>query len=373
LLRVLVFSHEFPPVGGGAGVVAAQVCAELSQHDCEVSLLTKDVHGESVKCDVNLIKPRVVKKSCWPLAFLGKVKHHNYDLIVLNDPGAIYVAGISFSTEALRKSVCFLHGSEPENIIRNSNLIKKLTFFRFFYNRALIKCLFIASPSSYMRRKFLENTASNLLNNKIETIYYGVDEQLFFYDRCVDVRKEMALGDSFVFLTVSRIEKKKGFDKKLKVFCEALRKKSNIIWLIVGDGSYLSEFYKKVIDSEAVNNVIFIGRVPRDRLRYYYSAADVFWLLSEFEESFGLVYIEAQLCGLPSIGYDRYGVSEAISQNDGGMLIKNAEELVFKLNEIVELRNRNNKLRNFALKFSVKSCAIRLLKHFHSRMKGFGI
>jgi len=29
--RILIFSHEFPPFGGGAGVVAYQYCIELQK------------------------------------------------------------------------------------------------------------------------------------------------------------------------------------------------------------------------------------------------------------------------------------------------------------------------------------------------------
>lgn len=369
MLRVLVFSHEFPPSGGGAGVVASQICEELTKKGCNVSLLTRSVQRESIPPDVKIIKPRVVKNSFWPLSFLGKVNHYDYDLIILNDPGAIYVAGLSFSVEALMKCVCFLHGSEPENIVEKPSFFKRVSFFKFFYKRALRGCLFIASPSIYMKEKFSRVKEFDSFSEKIEVIYYGVDENLFFYDTSKDIKRELALGDSFVFLTVSRIEEGKGFDKKFEIFLKALKEKSNLKWLIVGQGKYFERFHEKVMKSEASKSIIFVGKVSRESLRFYYSAADVFWLLSEFDESFGLVYTEAQLCDLPCIGYKRAGVSEAISEQEGGILVESADELMSDLNNILKLKKRKIRSRNLALSFSVRSCVNRLFDRFYSRTR----
>lgn len=54
-------------------------------------------------------------------------------------------------------------------------------------------------------------------------------------------------------------------------------------------------------------SVIFLGRRNRDELSYYYSAADCFWLLSNYDECLPLVYLEAQACGIPAIGRKKGG------------------------------------------------------------------
>ena len=62
--------------------------------------------------------------------------------------------------------------------------------------------------------------------------------------------------------------------------------------------------------------------MPRNKLKYYYSSADLFVLLSEFRESFGLVYLEANACGCPAMGLDYGGVSEVICTENGILIDK---------------------------------------------------
>ena len=53
-LKVLVFSHEYPPQIGGAGVVAKQYLTELISAGVDASLLTK--HRKGIE---NLIHPNI--------------------------------------------------------------------------------------------------------------------------------------------------------------------------------------------------------------------------------------------------------------------------------------------------------------------------
>ena len=39
-MRILVITYEFPPVGGGGGRAAQDVCIRLARHGHEVAILT---------------------------------------------------------------------------------------------------------------------------------------------------------------------------------------------------------------------------------------------------------------------------------------------------------------------------------------------
>ncbi|WP_286156169.1 glycosyltransferase [Parabacteroides goldsteinii] len=73
-------------------------------------------------------------------------------------------------------------------------------------------------------------------------------------------------------------------------------------------------------------SVIFLGRRSRDELSFYYSAADCFWLLSNYDECLPLVYLEAQSCGIPAIGRKKGGTQETIQDRRTGFLVKSDEE-----------------------------------------------
>ncbi|HMB23162.1 MAG TPA: glycosyltransferase, partial [Anaerolineales bacterium] len=44
-MRILVLVHEFPPVGGGGGRVAEDICSKLVERGHEVKVLTTHIKG----------------------------------------------------------------------------------------------------------------------------------------------------------------------------------------------------------------------------------------------------------------------------------------------------------------------------------------
>ena len=73
------------------------------------------------------------------------------------------------------------------------------------------------------------------------------------------------------------------------------------------------------------------------------AASDIF-VLPSYREGFGSVIIEAASCGLPSIGSNIYGLSDAIKAGETGLLVLvRSSKLLEK--EMLKLVN-NNKLRN---------------------------
>ena len=75
--------------------------------------------------------------------------------------------------------------------------------------------------------------------------------------------------------------------------------------------------------------ITFVGALTRDQLPRYYSGADLYWLLSAREaDSFGLVYAEAQACGLPALGLRCSGVVEAVCEGRSGYLAETGDECI---------------------------------------------
>ena len=52
----------------------------------------------------------------------------------------------------------------------------------------------------------------------------------------------------------------------------------------------------------------------------YYSAGDLF-VFPGIRESLGLVFLEAQSCGLPVVAFDNAGVPEAVQDGTTGLLV----------------------------------------------------
>ncbi len=80
-----------------------------------------------------------------------------------------------------------------------------------------------------------------------------------------------------------------------------------------------------------------LGNVERKKLKYVYSDASVFLLLSDYDEAHPLVYMEAALCGLPSIAWNKGGCPEAIINGKTGILINKIDDLQYAINESVKI------------------------------------
>ena len=351
--KILVLSMEYPPNGGGAGTVVKEICTNLRK-EYEITLITNN-QNTKIKEEFKVIEVKKIPKLTFGNYYfiLKKVDLKEYSKIIINDIGASFVASLFFSKEIQKKCILFLHGTEYEEIIEKPNFLFKLFNFSQKYKMLLGNCFKIVAVSFFMKEKFIEKVNEIDLKNKINVIYNGVDSTKFFYEK-IDIYEYLKIKKkNKTLLTVSRIVKQKGFLTMLKIFKELLKKQNNLIWIIVGEGKFKLKL-KKIIKKEQVDDkIIFIEKKNYNELRKLYSSVDLFWLLSEYEEALGLVYIEAQMCGCKVLGYKNAGVTEAIYD----------KESFFKSNnDILNILERKKEVipKEFFLKFTIGNQILQL-------------
>ena len=115
----------------------------------------------------------------------------------------------------------------------------------------------------------------------------------------------------------------KGFGRLLDVWRIVHQRHPDWSLSIYGDG-YLREELQLKIDNLSLTDVVKLeGKIMDIKDAYIQSS---FSLCSSYEESFSMVILEAQTCGLPVVAFDcPYGPSEIINDRIDGFLIPDGE------------------------------------------------
>ena len=112
--------------------------------------------------------------------------------------------------------------------------------------------------------------------------------------------------------------KTEGLIWTIKACAELYRQGKPVQLVIAGDGKERKTL-QALAESLLSGNVRFVGKIPRDRMYRFYSAGDIF-AFPGIRETLGMVYLEAQACGLPVVAFDNGGIPEVVQDRITGFL-----------------------------------------------------
>lgn len=92
----------------------------------------------------------------------------------------------------------------------------------------------------------------------------------------------------------------------------------NLFLAIAGDGKQ-KQFIKNMAERYLPGRVIFVGKLNRKQMYRFYSAGDLF-VFPGIRESLGMVFLEAQSCGLPVVAFNNGGIPEVVRDGETGIL-----------------------------------------------------
>lgn len=174
--------------------------------------------------------------------------------------------------------------------------------------------------SAFLKERFED--VHGELPGEWKVVHPGVDAASFARDPKArdEIRARYGIrSDDFVVLFVGMNFGPKGLGRLMEGFAELRRREPgrSAKLLVVGRGP-VPVFERKARDLGVVGDVIFAG--PQSQgIERYYSAADAFALLSEFD-TFGMVVLEAMAAGLPVIVSDRMGVRDLVDPSRGSVI-----------------------------------------------------
>lgn len=164
--------------------------------------------------------------------------------------------------------------------------------------------------------------------------------------------------DAFVLGYIGRIVKLKNPFFTLEVFCDLLKRNSNSILVLVGDGPLMNELKKKIEEMKIQKNVLLLGAI-NDTSKVY-KVLDCFILPSKLE-GFPMSMLEAQAAGTSCIVSDTISKEVILNKNVIQMSINDkAENWAEKI--LVNIGNNDSRKLTISTEFDAKTVAKQLLK-----------
>lgn len=162
---------------------------------------------------------------------------------------------------------------------------------------------------------------------RVALIQNGVDNKLFHpQPKSPGLLRLYGLEGCFIFVSVSRLVEKKGTDNAIRAFAEVLARCPDSRLLVVGSGPYLPTLQAIAQEAGVAGSVVFTGTVMEEELVEHYQLGDVFVMPNRRmpdgdTEGFGLVFLEANACGLPAIAGCDGGSTEAVQDGVNGLVV----------------------------------------------------
>lgn len=204
----------------------------------------------------------------------------------------------------------------------------------------------------------------NALPENIVTNYSGVETNLFSQGaqgRRANIRRELGLKETdILYLFSGAIRPEKGVNYLARAFAKLSQEAPQVCLAIAGGGKlwiesgWLGAGPLDATEREVQNllhpviergRAFILGILSPTDIGAYYAAADVFVLPSMFQETFGLVVLEAFSAGLPVIAFRSGGVPELVQDQVNGILVPQGDEeaLLISMRQLMvdqELRTR---------------------------------
>ena len=227
-----------------------------------------------------------------------------------------------------KKIILSTHSVYNKNIGSGKKFVKK------FINPILLnhfdKILTISDGSTE------ELVKQGVERKKIQRYTHWVNQDIFKPYNKEKVRKELNLNYRKIVLFVGRLVPAKG----VKLLVEVAKRLKEIDFAFIGDGP-LSNWMKK--QESKMENVHCLGKVDNYDLSRYYSAADLLCVPSLCEEGYPRVIAEAISCGVPVIGSNRTGISEAIDKKAGVLCEPCVKDIRYAILNILDNQDKYSK------------------------------
>ncbi len=191
------------------------------------------------------------------------------------------------------------------------------------------------------------------VDRNIHIIPTGIELERF-YEENIDSKKLNTLKkklnikpDDFVAIFIGRLAKEKNVIYLLDVIKDLVPKYPNLKLLIIGDGPDFEEYQDIAKKYKIIDNVIMTGKVPWEKVPYYYHLSNIF-LTASVTETQGVTVIEAMASGIPPICINDESFTNVVIDDLNGKIFQTKKECKMIISKLYENREIVSKLGNQA-------------------------
>jgi glycosyltransferase involved in cell wall biosynthesis len=378
-MNILVINYEYPPIGGGGGVICKDISEQIASKGHRVTVVTSQYASLpelEILNGVTIIRLPVVMRgkkdvasfpsmiSYVPLCIrkaASLLRRERFDVINTHFAIPSGPAGQYVSDKYRIPNVLSIHGGDIFD--PSKSLSPHDTFgLKQTVRKMLVKADRVVAQSS--------DTKSNAEK------YYGIDRQIDIvplgirpnaYSR--KSRKDLGLpADRYVFSTIGRLVKRKNIEDLLHVIKQIQISNPSVL-LIMGDGPEKGFIEARIRDLQLEGAVRLLGRVSEEQKYEYLNASDGY-LSTAIHEGFGIVFLEAMECGLPVVCYDRGGQRDFLENGMTGYLVElgNTEEFGYRLKDLLNSPSMRAEIgshnKEYVKNFYIESVAEKYLSIF---------
>lgn len=235
----------------------------------------------------------------------------------------------------------YLHGNDVLCPLRNPLL---RSWFAFTLNRTDAIICNSSFTRDFLKSNFCFTTPVQVVNPNVRPEKFGFTSFPSNLDSLrSNLRNKLNISETaIVILTVGRLVRRKGFDRVIKCLPSLVAQGIDVHYLICGKGKMSNELQDLAEHLEVQERVHFAGFIPDNELADYYSACDIFAMLTFLEpneqsiEGFGIVYLEAGYFGKPVIASKVGGVTDAVKHLKTGILVEpdSEEEILLAMRQL---------------------------------------
>ena len=351
-MRILVLNHEFPPLGGGGGRAAEDICRGLTQRGHNVLVLTSHLKG----------LPHREKRDGYEIVRISSLRTQPYRAGFLT-MAAYVLAGLwagSRSIRLFRPDVIHVHFAVPAGALawmlsRLSRIPYVLTvhlgdvpggvsektggWFRWVY--PFTQPIWRDASRIAAVSEFTRGLALQKYDEEIQVIPNGVD--------VTALRPEqICLNDPPRIVFAGRFMPQKD---PLQVV-RTLNELRNLRWqcVMIGDGPLMSDVKQSVEEFKLNDRFQFPGWLGGSEVMNWFDQSDILFMPS-LSEGLPVVGVEALAKGLAIVASRVGGFVDIVESDKNGYLIPpgDASQFTIRLRELLTDKDRLSSFRHASL------------------------